>query len=84
VKKVSIITDSTSCLPKELAEENGICVVPLNIVYGGESYRDGVDISPSEVYRIMISPPPPPPQPEASSIHSDSSAKKRKVYYASQ
>ncbi len=53
MKKVSIITDSTSCLPKELAEENGICVVPLNIVYGGESYRDGVDISPSEVYRIM-------------------------------
>jgi DegV family protein with EDD domain len=53
VKKVSIVTDSTSCLPGELVEENGICMVPLNIIFEGKSYRDGVDISPNEVYRIM-------------------------------
>jgi len=53
VRKVSIVTDSTSCLPKELVEEHGICVVPLNIIFEGKSYRDGVDISPNEVYRIM-------------------------------
>jgi fatty acid-binding protein DegV len=49
VKRVSIVTDSTSCLPGELVESNGICVVPLMIVYEGKSYRDGVDISPNEV-----------------------------------
>ncbi len=53
VKRVSIVTDSTSCLPDELVRENGICVVPLMIVYEGKSYRDGIDISPNEVYRIM-------------------------------
>jgi DegV family protein with EDD domain len=53
VRKVSIVTDSTSCLPTELVKENGICVVPLTIAYQGKSYRDGIDISPTEVYRIM-------------------------------
>jgi DegV family protein with EDD domain len=28
-------------------------VIPIYIVYKGKSYRDGVDISPSEVYQIM-------------------------------
>lgn len=53
VKTVSIITDSTSCLPTELVEQHDICVVPLNIVFEGQSYRDGIDISPGEVYKIM-------------------------------
>ncbi len=53
VKRVNVVTDSTSCLPDELVKDNGICVVPLTIVHQGQSYRDGVDISPNEVYRIM-------------------------------
>lgn len=53
MKKVAILTDSTCCLPQELVEKYDICVVPLLIVYEGKSYRDGVDMSPTEVYRIM-------------------------------
>lgn len=53
MRKVAIITDSTCCLPSELVEKYDICLVPLFIVYKGESYRDGVDISPGEVYKIM-------------------------------
>jgi DegV family protein with EDD domain len=53
VKTVSIVTDSTSCLPAGLVEEHDICVVPLTIVFEGQSYRDGIDVSPSEVYKIM-------------------------------
>ena len=34
-------------------EEHGIYVVQLNIIFEGKSYRDGVDINPNEVYRIM-------------------------------
>jgi DegV family protein with EDD domain len=30
-----------------------ICLVPLLIVYEGKSYRDGIDMSPNEVYKIM-------------------------------
>ncbi len=51
--KVVIITDSTSCLPKELAEEYGIHVAPIEIIFEGRIYRDEVDITPAEVYAIL-------------------------------
>jgi len=53
MKKVAILTDSTCCLPQEMVERYDIRLVPLVIVYEGKSYRDGIDMSPSEVYRIM-------------------------------
>jgi DegV family protein with EDD domain len=53
VKKVAILTDSTCCLPQELLQNHDISLVPLLIVYEGKSYRDGIDINPSEVYKIM-------------------------------
>ena len=53
MKKVAIITDSSCCLPQELIEKHDIYLVPLLVVYEGRSYRDGVDISPTDVYKIM-------------------------------
>ena len=53
MKKVSIVTDSTACIPEELVAKYDICVVPLVIIFEGKSYHDGVDMSPGEVYRIM-------------------------------
>ena len=53
MKKVAILTDSTCCLPSELVEEYDVSIVPLLIIYEGKSYRDGIDITPSEVYQIM-------------------------------
>ena len=53
MKKVAILTDSTCCLPRELVEKYDICLVPLLIVHDGKSYRDGIDMSLSEVYKIM-------------------------------
>ena len=52
-KKVGIVTDSTSCLPPELVGEYEISQVPIVIVHEGRSYRDGIDLSHSEVYEIM-------------------------------
>lgn len=52
---VHIVTDSTSDVSKELAEEHGITVVPLTIAFGSESYRDGIDISADEFYaRLQV------------------------------
>ncbi len=51
--RVAVVADSTCCLPVELVEKYGICIVPLVIIHKGNSYRDGVDISPTEVYKIM-------------------------------
>ncbi len=53
MRKVAVITDSTCCLPSELVEKYDIRLVPMFIVYKGESYRDGIDMSPGEVYKIM-------------------------------
>ena len=53
MRKVAVIADSTCCLPSELVEKYDIFLVPLFIVYKGNSYRDGIDMSPGEVYTIM-------------------------------
>jgi len=53
VSKVAIVTDSTANLPARLAEQLGIRVVPLSINFQDQSYRDGVDVTPSEVYRLL-------------------------------
>ena len=51
MKKVSIITDSTSDLSKELLEQYDITVFPLHIHLGEKEYADGIDITPEEIYR---------------------------------
>ena len=48
--KVAIVTDTTACIPKELAAKYGIELVPVIFMFGDESYRDGVDMSTAEFY----------------------------------
>jgi len=54
---VRIVTDSTSDLPPELARDLGITVVPAYVHFGSQSYRDGVDITPEQIYQRMVSGP---------------------------
>ena len=51
---VRVVTDSTSDLPHQVAQELGVVVVPLNIHFGTEQYRDGIDINTDEFYRRLI------------------------------
>lgn len=50
MNKVQIVVDSTVDLNKEHYEEYGLHVVPLNVNFGEENYRDGVDITPDQIY----------------------------------
>ncbi len=50
---VKVITDSTSDLPQELAEEHDITVVPLNVMFGTETYKDNVDMGADEFYQRL-------------------------------
>jgi len=52
MSKVGIVTDSTNCVPPELIKEYDIRVVPLGLIINGKAYRDQVDITPAEFYRI--------------------------------
>jgi len=51
---IGFVTDSTSDVPVQVAEKFGVEVVPAMIMFGGRSYRDGVDISRAELYRRMV------------------------------
>jgi DegV family protein with EDD domain len=54
---VKIVTDSTSDLPKEIAEELGITVIPLNVHFDLDTFRDGVDIQPDQFYHRLLTTP---------------------------
>lgn len=46
--RVRIVTDSSAVLIPEWIERHTIGVVPLTIVWGGDDYRDGIDITYAE------------------------------------
>lgn len=48
---VKITATSTCDLPPELVDRYQITIVPLYVSYGGETYRDGVDTGPEEIFR---------------------------------
>jgi DegV family protein with EDD domain len=50
---VKIVTDSVADISPEMAGELGITVVPLNVVFGNEIYRDGVDLTTDDFYRKL-------------------------------
>jgi DegV family protein with EDD domain len=54
---VKVVTDSTAEFPPALAKELGITVIPLNIHFGTEVHRDGVDISGDDFYRRLVDSP---------------------------
>ncbi len=52
---VAVVTDSTSDLPKDLAEQHGIHVIPLYVHFGEEAFKDGIDIQADEFYTRLQS-----------------------------
>jgi DegV family protein with EDD domain len=50
---VRIVTDSTSDLPQQRAKEIGVHVFPLTVHFGGQSYIDGVNLSPDEFFKKL-------------------------------
>lgn len=48
--KVFVVTDSTADIPKKVAEELGITVVPLKVHFGEETYLDGISITAKQFY----------------------------------
>ncbi len=43
-RPVTVVVDSTSDIPPDLAEEVGVRVVPLLVRFDEQTYRDGVDL----------------------------------------
>jgi len=47
---VKVVTDSVSDISPAIATGLGITVVPLNIMFGGYTYRDSIDMTTDEFY----------------------------------
>ncbi|MDF2942365.1 MAG: degV family protein [Herbinix sp.] len=49
--RIRIVADSTCDLSKDLIEKYRISIIPLNIVLDMNSYLDGIEITPDEIYQ---------------------------------
>lgn len=53
MSKIAIVTDSTAYIPQEIIDQYHIYVAPQILIWGEQTYLDGVDISPNEFYRKL-------------------------------
>lgn len=52
-KPFAIVTDSTCDLPTDVAQQRSIYVVPQYVLWGAESFKDGVDITSEDFYKRL-------------------------------
>lgn len=48
--KTAIVTDSTAYIPKEMREKLNIHMIPLNVIFGNETYEEENEISAADFY----------------------------------
>jgi DegV family protein with EDD domain len=53
MSNVAIITDSTSNISQSMLNGHHIEVSPLTFIWGENTYRDGIDITPSQFYKLL-------------------------------
>ncbi|AKL94689.1 DegV family protein [Clostridium aceticum] len=53
MKRIQIITDSMTDVPKDLVDKYNILVIPLTIHFEDGEYRDGVDLTGAEFYKKL-------------------------------
>lgn len=52
-QQVAIIVDSTAYLPQNIIEKHNMHIIPLNLLWSGQSYRDNVDITADDFYKKL-------------------------------
>ena len=52
-QRIAVITDTTSDLSPEVAAEHGITIVPLYVIWGQDTFKDGVDITKEAFYERL-------------------------------
>jgi len=51
--KIALLTDSTCDIPQDFLDKYDIQVVPLTIIWGGEQFKDGVDLTADDFYKRL-------------------------------
>jgi DegV family protein with EDD domain len=52
-RPVSVVTDSSADLPDSVLDRHRIALVPLQVVWGNETFRDRVQLTPEDFYRRL-------------------------------
>jgi DegV family protein with EDD domain len=52
-RRVAIVTDSTACIPAELAQKYGIEIVPVHLIFGGRTFVDSLTADTREFYALL-------------------------------
>ena len=50
MSKIALVTDSTAWIPRDLLTQYNITVAPQVLIWGDQTFNDGVDIQPQEFY----------------------------------
>jgi DegV family protein with EDD domain len=53
--RIAFVTDSTAGMPEEQKHRHKIEIVPLQVIFGTEVFRDGVDLTQAEFFRRLRS-----------------------------
>jgi fatty acid-binding protein DegV len=51
---VKIITDSLGDIPSDIIKKLDITVVPIHVLFGTQSYQDGVDLTTEQFYAKLV------------------------------
>jgi len=54
-RSVAVVTDSSADLADSVLDRHHIALVPLQVVFGDQSFRDRVELKPEEFYRRLAS-----------------------------
>jgi DegV family protein with EDD domain len=50
---VGIMTDTIACLPPDLVTQYGIKLLPVALTLDGKPYRDGIDLTPDDFWKLF-------------------------------
>lgn len=53
MSKIALVTDSTAYIPPDLVKKYNLTVTPQILIWGEDTYRDGVDISSEEFFNRL-------------------------------
>ncbi|MGL4730262.1 MAG: DegV family protein [Clostridium sp.] len=53
MEKIALITDSTSDVRGDIVQKYNVKVLPFRIIIKDKDFRDGIDITPDEVYKFL-------------------------------
>ncbi|KZE64231.1 fatty acid-binding protein DegV [Fictibacillus phosphorivorans] len=53
MSKVAVITDSTSYIPEHIRNEKNIVMIPLNVVFDNETYKEEAEIKADDFYDMV-------------------------------